>query len=97
MIETYGKFTALDGTEFVYTNFKESRKEAAAKAEERDQAILAVREKQKGRPLTIREVLEPAAREETPPSKPATKPPATDAGIKLPYPLTAPASMPFTM
>jgi hypothetical protein len=90
MIESYGKVTALDGSEYVYTDFKDSRKEAVA----RDQAILAVREQQKGRPLTIRERLEPATQEEMPPSKPAAdaaKPSPTGAGIKLPYPLTAPA------
>ena len=39
MIESYGKFVALDGSEYVYTDFKDSRKEAVAKAEARDQAI----------------------------------------------------------
>ena len=92
MIETYGKFTALDGTEFHYSDFRASRKEAAAKAEARDQAILAAREKQKGRPLTIRETLEPVRQTETPPSKPIdARPSPSNVGIKLPYPLTAPA------
>ena len=44
MLETYGKFTALDGTEFHYSDFKESRKEASALAAARDQAILEVRQ-----------------------------------------------------
>jgi len=95
MIETFGRFTALDGTVYAYSDFRESRKEAAAKAEAHDKRILAAREKQKGRPLTIRELLEPATQEETPPSEPirdaGTKPPPNDAAIKLPYPLTVPA------
>ena len=94
MIEKYGKFTALDGTEFPYTDFRASRKEAAAKAEAHDRRILAVREKQKGQPLTIRESLEPATQQEAQPSDPGEKqekPPAETAGIKLPYPLSAPA------
>jgi hypothetical protein len=94
MIETYGKITTLDGKEFPYTDFKDSRKEASALATERDQAILAVREQKKGRPLTIRESLEPATQEEIPPSKPAAdaaKPSSNDAAIKLPYPLSTPA------
>ena len=97
MIEKYGKFTALDGTEFPYTDFRASRKEAAAKAEAHDRRILATREKQKGQPLTIRESLEPALQQKTRPSEPIadagakTKPPAVEtAGIKLP-PLSAPA------
>ena len=65
MIEKYGKFTALDGTEFPYTDYRASRKEAAAKAEAHDRRILATREKQKGQPLTIRESLEPASQQET--------------------------------
>ena len=94
MIEKYGKFTALDGTEFPYTDFRASRKEAAAKAEAHDGRILATREKQKGQPLTIRESLELAVQQETLPSEPSAKqekPPAETAGIKLPYPLSAPA------
>ena len=59
---TLRQIRGLDGSEFVYTDFKDSRKEAVAKAEARDQAILAVREQQKGRPLTIRESLEPPRR-----------------------------------
>ena len=47
MIEHYGKITALDGSEYVYTDFKDSRKEAVAKAKARDEAILAVREQQR--------------------------------------------------
>ena len=70
MIEKYGKFVALDGSEFPYGDFHSSRKEAAAKAETHDKAIIATREKQKGRPLTIRESLEPATPQETPPSEP---------------------------
>jgi hypothetical protein len=74
MIETYGKFTALDGTVFPYTNFRGSRKEAAAKAEAHDKRTLAAREERKGGPLTIREFLEPATAEEAPPpSKPGEK------------------------
>ena len=60
----------------------------------RDQAILAVREQKKGRPLTTRESLAPATPEETPPSKPAgdtAKPSPSEAGFTLPYPLSAPA------
>ena len=98
MIERYGTFMALDGTEFPYTDFRASRREAAAKADEHDKTIIATREKQKGRPLTIRESLEPATQQETLPSGPiadaGTKketPAAEAAGIKLPYPLTAPA------
>ena len=94
MIESYGKIIALDGSQFHYTDFKDSRKEAVAKAKARDEAILAVREKQKGRPLTLRERMEPAKQEELPPSKPtadAARPSPGEAGIKLPYPLTAPA------
>jgi len=94
MIEKYGKFTALDGTEFPYTDFRASRKEAAAKAEAHDRRIRTAREKQKGQPLTIRESLEPAAQQEAQPSDPGAKqdqPPAETAGIKLPYPLSAPA------
>ena len=102
MIEKYGKFVALDGSEFPYGDFHASRKEAAAKAEAHDKAIIATREKQKGRPLTIRESLEPATPQETPPSEPiaaaGTKketPAAETAGIKLPYPLTV-AAKPLT-
>lgn len=94
MIESYGRITALDGSEYHYGDFKESRKDAVAQAEARDQAILAVREQRKGRPLTIRERLEPATQEEIPPSKPAAdaaKPSSNDVGIKLPYPLSTPA------
>ena len=94
MIEKYGKFVALDGTEFPYGDFRAGRKEAAAKAETHDKRILAAREKEKGQPLTIRESLEPAIRQEKLPSEPSTKkevPAAEPAGIKLPYPLTAPA------
>ena len=94
MIEHYGKITALDGSEYVYTDFKDSRKEAVAKAKARDDAILAVREQQRGRPLSIRERLEPAKPEEIPPSKPAAdaaKPSPREAGFTLPYPLSAPA------
>jgi len=94
MIEKYGMFVALDGSEFPYGDFHASRKEAAAKAEAHDRRILATREKQKGQPLTIRESLEPAARQETLPSEPSTKqekPAAETGGIKLPFPLTAPA------
>ena len=94
MIETYGTIKTLDGKEFPYTDFKDSRREAVALAEARDQAILAVRDRQKGRPLTIRERLEPATQEEMTPSKTAAdtaKPSPSEAGIKLPYPLSAPA------
>jgi len=97
MIEKYGKFVALDGSEFPYGDFHASRKEAAAKAEAHDKAIIATREKQKGRPLTIRESLEPATQQETLPSEPiaagakSETPAAEWAGIKLPFPLTAPA------
>ena len=94
MIEHYGKVVALDGSEYLYTDFKDSRKEAVAKAEARDQAILAVREQQKGRPLTIRESLAPATPEEMPPSKPiadARKPASSDAVIMPPFPFSAPA------
>ena len=96
MIETFGKFTALDGTVYAYSDFRESRKEAAAKAESRDKRILAVREQQKGRPLTLRERLAPVTREETPRESIAdavTKketPPASEGNV-LPFPLTAPA------
>ncbi len=38
MIEHYGKVVALDGSEYVYTDFKDSRKKAVALAEARDQA-----------------------------------------------------------
>ncbi len=94
MIESYGKFVALDGSEYVYTDFKDSRKEAVAKAEARDQAILALREQKKGRPLTTRESLAPATPEETPPSAPSRdtkKPASNDALISPPFPFTAPA------
>jgi len=94
MIESYGKITALDGSEYVYTDFKDGRKEAAAKAEASDQAILAVREQQKGRPLTIRESWEPAKQEELPPSKPtadAAKPSPGEAVFTTPYPFSVPA------
>ena len=96
MIETYGKITTLDGKEFPYTDFRESRKEALAKAESRDKRILAVREQQKGRPLTLRERLAPVPREETPRESIAdavTKketPPASEC-IVVPFPLTATA------
>ena len=94
MIETYGTIKTLDGKEFPYTDFKDSRREASALAAARDQAILKVREQKMGRPLTIRERLEPATQEEMPPSKPAAdaaKPSPSEAGIKLPYPLSTPA------
>ena len=94
MIETYGKIVALDGSEYTYTDFKDSRKAAAALAAARDQALLKVREQKMGRPLSIRESLAPATPEEIPPSKPAAdtaKPSPSEAGIKLPYPLSAPA------
>ncbi len=94
MIESYGKVVALDGSEYVYTDFKDSRKEAVALAAARDQAILAVREQRKGRPLTTRESLAPATPEEIPPSKPsadARKPASSDAVIVPPFPFTAPA------
>jgi hypothetical protein len=94
MLETYGKFTALDGTEFHYSDFRASRKEAADKAEAHDKRILAARENQKGRPLTTRESLAPATPEETPPSKPSAdirKPASSDAVIAPPFPFTAPA------
>ena len=85
---------ALDGSEYRYSDFKDGRKEAVAKAEARDQAILAVRRQQKGRPLTIRESLAPATPEEMPPSKPiadAGKPASSDAVIVPPFPFSAPA------
>ena len=94
MIERYGKFVALDGSEYVYTDFKDSRKQALALAAARDQAILKVREQKMGRPLTIRESLEAATQEEIPPNKSvadAAKPSPSEAGFTLPYPLTAPA------
>ena len=55
-----------------------------------------MREKQKGQPLTIRESLEPAANRKQPASqcrrrREAGNTAAETAGIKLPYPLTAPA------
>jgi hypothetical protein len=97
MIEKYGKFTAMDGTEFPYTDFRASRKEAATKAEAHDSRILAAREKQNGQPLTIRESLEPDSQQKTRRSEPIadagakTETPAAEtAGIKLP-PLSAPA------
>jgi hypothetical protein len=97
MIETYGKITTLDGKEFPYTDFRESRKEALAKAEARDRTILAARENHLGRPLTIRERLAPVTCEEAPTREPiadaVTKketPPASEC-IVLPFPLTATA------
>ena len=39
MIEHYGKIVALDGSEYHYGDFKESRQEAVALATARDQAI----------------------------------------------------------
>jgi hypothetical protein len=94
VIETFGKFTALDGTVYAYTDFKDSRKAAAALAAGRDQAILEVREQKKGWALTTREALAPATPEETPPSKPsadARKPASSDAVIVPPFPFSAPA------
>ncbi len=96
MIETYGKSTALDGTEFRFTDMRESRRDAAAKAESHDNSIIAAREQQLGRPLTVREQLAPTTREETPPPRePAAEGRKEDSPkrecIKLPYPLTAPA------
>jgi hypothetical protein len=94
MIEHYGRIVALDGSEYHYGDFKESRQEAVAKATARDQAILAVRAQKKGRPLTVRESLEAATQEEMPPSKSAgdtAKPSPSEAGFTLPYPLSAPA------
>ena len=96
MIEHYGKVVALDGSEYVYTDFKDSRKKAVAEAEARDQAILAVREQRKGRPLTTRESLAPAKQEEIPPSKSnadARKPASSDALITPPFPFSAPAEL----
>ena len=93
MRETYGKFTALDGTEFHYSDFKESRREAAANAAARDQGILEVRTQKKGRALTTRESLAPATPEEMPPGKPNadTRKPASSAVISPPIPFSAPA------
>ncbi len=94
MIETFGKFTALDGTVYAYTDFKDGRKEASALATARDQAILFVRAQKKGGPLTTRESLAPATPEETPPSKPIAdgrKPASSDAVIVPPFPFSAPA------
>jgi hypothetical protein len=94
MIERYGKFVALDGSEYAYTDFKDSRKEASALAAARDQAILKVREQKKGAPLSIRESLAPATPEEMPPTKPiadAGKPASNDAVFTPPLPFTAPA------
>ena len=94
MIETFGKFTALDGTVYAYTDFKDGRKEASALAAARDQAILDVREQKKGRALTTRESLAPATPEEMPPSKPsadARKPASSDAIISPPFAFSAPA------
>ena len=91
MRETYGKFTALDGTEFHYSDFKESRREAAANAAARDQGILEVRTQKKGRALTTRESLAPATPEEMPPGKPNadTRKPASSAVISPPIPFSA--------
>ena len=94
MIETFGKFTALDGTVYAYTDFKDSRKAAAALAAGRDQAILEVREQKMGRALTTRESLAPATPEETPPSKPSgntRKPASNDAVFTPPLSFSAPA------
>ena len=94
MIESYGKFVALDGTVYAYTDFKASRKAASALAAARDQGILAVREQNKGRALTTRESLAPATPEEMPPSKSnadARKPASNDAVIVPPFPFSAPA------
>ena len=94
MIEHYGRIVALDGSEYHYGDFKESRQEAVAKATARDQAILAVRAQKKGRALTAREALAPATPEETPPSKPiadARKPASSDALISPPFAFSAPA------
>ena len=92
MIETFGKFTALDGTVYAYTDFKDGRKEASALAAARDQAILEVREQKKGRALTTRESLAPATPEEMPSSKPsadARKPASSDTVISPPFPFSA--------
>ena len=58
-MRTYGKFTALDGNEFHYSDFKESRREAAANAAVRDQGILEVRAAEWVRHLTTPRVVGP--------------------------------------
>ena len=91
MIEKSGKFTALDGTEFPYTDFRESQG-GGGRAKAHDRRILATREKQKGQPLTIRESLEPAAQRKHSPATPAEagKTTSRDARNQTPLSLSRP-------
>ena len=93
MIEKYGKFTALDGTEFPYTDFAQpqgggSQGRGARQADSRRAG------KAKGPAVDDPRVIGAGRAQETQPSEPSAKPekpPAETAGIKLPYPFSAPA------
>ncbi len=96
MIEKYGKFVALDGTEFPYGDFHSGRKEAAAKAKAHDKADYHRAGETKGPTVDDPRIV--GARHTTgnscranPPRGRKEAPAAKTAGIKLPYPLTLPA------